>query len=375
MVLCDAIVEALHAAPVARDRAAIANGPHEPPGSRAADAARRRFLPERGQPPDYRCLERGAQGVRPGTPAVSTLIQGCEKRLFREAQQWHPSDCMKRLATLLSVLVACPLVVLAGQLSAPNRAGVAMGHLHYRVRNVEANKRFWMSLGGTPIKVGDTEALKFPDTLIFLTQGESSGGSLGSVVNHVAFRVRTFAALESTGVHVEALSQFSGVGSVTTPEGERIELFEESSENLVFTLDPGERDATAERHNRRMTVPIIAHHIHLNVPEGAEAKAKDWYVKTFGGVPGKRWHYEAADLPGINMNFSDVKTAQAPTKGRMLDHVGFEVRDLEAFCRRLAGSGIKLDTPYAKQPSGIATAFLTDPWGTSIELTEGLSRF
>jgi catechol 2,3-dioxygenase-like lactoylglutathione lyase family enzyme len=162
---------------------------------------------------------------------------------------------------------------------------------------------------------------------------------------------------------------------VTTPEGERIELFEESSENLVFTLDPGQRDETALRHNRPMNVPIVAHHVHLNVPKGAEADAKAWYVRTLGGIPGKRWHYEAADLPGINMNFSEVDTRQAPTKGRMLDHIGFEVQNLSAFCAALAARGVKLDVPYAKQPTGIGTATLTDPWGTSIELTEGLRRF
>jgi hypothetical protein len=34
--------------------------------------------------------------------------------------------------------------------------------------------------------------------------------------------------------------------------------------------------------------------------------------------------------------------------------------------------GVNLDVPYTKGPAGIATALLTDPWGTSIELTEGL---
>ena len=28
--------------------------------------------------------------------------------------------------------------------------------------------------------------------------------------------------------------------------------------------------------------------------------------------------------------------------------------------------------PYSKLPSGFGLAFLTDPWGTYIELTEGL---
>ena len=112
----------------------------------------------------------------------------------------------------------------------------------------------------------------------------------------------------------------------------------------------------------------------MYVPEGSEGKAKDWYVKMFGAVPGTRWHYAAADLPGINMNFSDSKQPAAPTRGRMLDHIGFEVRDLPSFCRKLEAAGATFDVPYAKGPSGVARALLTDPWGTSIELTEGFNQ-
>src|SRR6267378_3654055 len=79
-----------------------------------------------------------------------------------------------------------------------------------------------------------------------------------------------------------------------------------------------------------MTVPITLHHIHIYAPQGKAAEAKAWYVKTFGGVPGKRHKtegspYEAADLPGVNMNFSGVREAMKPTKGRALDHIGFEI--------------------------------------------------
>jgi hypothetical protein len=59
-------------------------------------------------------------------------------------------------------------------------------------------------------------------------------------------------------------------------------------------------------------------------------------------------------------------------KGRTLEHVGFEVAGLEAFCRRLEAMGLKFDAPYRRNADGIATATLTDPWGTVIELTEGL---
>ena len=102
------------------------------------------------------------------------------------------------------------------------------------------------------------------------------------------------------------------------------------------------------------------------------AAAKEWYAKYFGGVRGKRWRYEAVDLPGININISGVPSAKAPTRGRMLDHIGFEVQNLAAFCKKLEAAGIVLDRPYSTLPSGLGLAFLTDPWGTYIELTEGL---
>jgi hypothetical protein len=37
--------------------------------------------------------------------------------------------------------------------------------------------------------------------------------------------------------------------------------------------------------------------------------------------------------------------------------------------------GIKIDVPYRSVPAvGLSIAFITDPWGTYIELTEGLDR-
>ena len=277
-------------------------------------------------------------------------------------------------ATILGAIGACTLATTAAaQLSQPNAAGVAMGHIHYAVRDVAANKAFWLKLGGSPVVLGTTEGVAFPDVVVLFRAAESSGGSEGSVVNHVAFRVKSLAELEAAGFDVEHNEQYPGVASVFTPEGERIELFDDGlATNLGFTIDGGGTDAAAERHNRKLDVPIIAHHVHLLVPEADLAAAKEWYAAKFGGVRGKRWRYEAVDLPGINLNFSASATALAPTQGRMLDHIGFEVENLEAFCRKLEAQGVTFDRPYAKLPSGFGLAFLTDPWGTYIELTEGL---
>ena len=281
---------------------------------------------------------------------------------------------MKKLLLVLGLIGLIPGNSDA-QLSRGNAAGVAMGHLHYQVRDVEPNRRFWISLGGKPVRRGTTEALQFPDVLVFLTRGTPSAVTEGSVLNHVAFRVQSLKKIEASGMKVQYNDQFPGVAYVYTPEGEKVELFDETATNLTFTADDGRDDPVARRHNQKISAPIIAHHIHLYVPEASVADAKAWYARMFGGLPGKRWRYEATDLPGINFNFSAAPSTLPSNKGRMLDHIGFEIKNLAAFCKRLEANGVKFEIPYSKQPSGIATAFLTDPWGTYIELTEGLNDF
>ena len=101
-----------------------------------------------------------------------------------------------------------------------------------------------------------------------------------------------------------------------------------------------------------------------------------WYAKWFDAIPGTRSKFKAADLPGVNLTWNPADKPTIPTKGRFVDHIGFEVRNLEAFCKKLEAGGIKLDTPVTKVPGlGLTVAFLTDPWGTRIELTEGLTKF
>lgn len=284
---------------------------------------------------------------------------------------------MRELVSLLGLILVWPLGAAWAQLAPPNAMGVSMGQLYYRVREVAANKKFWTDLGGTPAMLGTTEAVKFPGVIVLLTEGQSSGGTEGSVLNHVGFRVpnvpQSMARMQALGYKVEPSTDSPAtVGNVFTPEGERIELLQDMSQNLIFTLDPGYEGRLAQR--SKMTVPIELHHVHFYVPESSVPEIKAWYVRVFGALPGRRYHYEAAGLPGVNLNFLGVPHKLAPTEGRMLDHIGFEIKNLEAFCETLRASGVKLDKPYKKSGSGMATAFLTDPWGTRVELTEGLNR-
>ena len=122
---------------------------------------------------------------------------------------------------------------------------------------------------------------------------------------------------------------------------------------------------------KTQATPVALHHIHYYTPQVDAMKA--WYVQTFGAKGGMRGSFQAADLPGVNLTFSPAPEGVAPTRGRSFDHVGYEVADLEAFCRKLEAAGVKFDRPYSKNPAiGIGLAFFTDPFGTSVELTEGL---
>jgi len=125
--------------------------------------------------------------------------------------------------------------------------------------------------------------------------------------------------------------------------------------------------------NRSLDAPIANHHIHFYTPEVDEMR--DWYVRLFGATPGKRGRWEAADLPGVNLTFTATEEPVVGIQGRVLNHIGFEVENLETFCKKLEGMGVKFDRPYREIPElGVGLAFLTDPWGTYIELTEGLDE-
>jgi catechol 2,3-dioxygenase-like lactoylglutathione lyase family enzyme len=269
-------------------------------------------------------------------------------------------------AALLPALCAEPA---AAQLASPNARGVSMGHLHYVVADVAAERDFWVALGGTAGRFAGGERVAMPGVLIEISEGDAEPGP--PLVEHVAFRVRSLAAIEARGFELELVAAYPGIASIRTPAGNRIELFEEGTATNVG-FEPAQADAVAERHNRPLVGVLDSHHLHFYVAEDQVEAARDWYVERFGAIPGMRWRYLAADLPGMNLNFSAATEPQSPTRGHSLDHIGFEITGLEAFCRELTSAGVVFDQPYRRVGPELAVAIFTDPWGTTIELSEGL---
>jgi catechol 2,3-dioxygenase-like lactoylglutathione lyase family enzyme len=105
-------------------------------------------------------------------------------------------------------------------------------------------------------------------------------------------------------------------------------------------------------------------------PEGL----RGWYVKHFGATVTTQGNATITNVPGMDFSFRKTDAPQSATKGRSLDHIGFEVRGLEAFCKKLEAEGVAFDAPFRDVPSiGLKIAFVLDPAGTRIELTEGLA--
>ena len=77
---------------------------------------------------------------------------------------------------------------------------------------------------------------------------------------------------------------------------------------------------------------------------------------------------------GRDLELHAFADGDGATQGRALDHIGFEIENLEAFTKKLEADGIPLTVSYRTVPAlNIAIAFIKDPWGTNIELTEGLA--
>ncbi len=252
-------------------------------------------------------------------------------------------------------LLAASAATMFAQLAPPNDAGVSLGHIHLTVPDPDAQIKVWVDvLGATASKAGPLNLVKLPGIFVIVTKANATEGSDGSTVNHIGFLVKDYAALKTklaaanipTVFDIEKNKQIM----VTFPDKVRVEFNEDAS----------------------IPAPVIFHHIHLMTTDPPALQA--WYVKTFGAEATTRRNLPAAKLPGGEVDFLKAKDAPAATKGRTLDHIGFEIKDLDAFCKKLTADGMTFDMPYRDVPAiGLKIAFIIDPVGTRIELTQGLA--
>lgn len=277
----------------------------------------------------------------------------------------------------LSILTVAPSA--SAQLLAANDGPVVYGHHHLNATNIEEQKRFFVStLGGAAIKVGtnNVEIVKFPNVLIFFRMQAPTGGTKGTTANHIGFSVPNLRAvvdkIKANGYKMITKSEVAAgrevKDDIAGPQ-------QAGGASIAFALGPDEVKVELVEATQQ-TAPIQLHHIHFFGQQNVQMQA--WYVKTFGAKPrpaNPGAAFVSADLPGVALNFTPSPDPVVGTQGRAVDHIGFEVKNLEAFTKKLEADGVKLDRPYTKVAAlDIAIAFIKDPWSTYIELTEGLDR-
>ena len=204
--------------------------------------------------------------------------------------------------------------------------------------------------GGTLVKNGPLELIQFPGVFVMLRQGDASGPPAGTIVNHFGFTVKdmpaSLAKWKAANVEIEPTENPNEV-YVHGPDGIRVEVYGEPA----------------------LPTPVSMNHLHYAARDIPGIKA--WYVKAFGANPGRRpcvaclarpSMIESDDLPGVNLSFGGSREAHAATKGRSIDHIGFEVSNLEEFVDGLEARGIQIEAPIRQVPnSKVKVAFLTDP--------------
>jgi len=304
---------------------------------------------------------------------------------------------MKKLILVLSFLMSWPLTLSWAQLFPLNEAGVTQSAWHTIVRDVEVTKKFWALFGGEPIKIEGMDVIKLPGVLVFLHPGEPAGPSLGAVVDHVGVNspqpydlVRRLiaAGVKTDPINPETLREpnwkpgdFQRTWTYSySPDGLRVEV--ETNPCTFLNINPNESiEPCPERilegvQKNDPSAPIGSDMLHFYLNSDGEVKRLyDFYAKFFGGKPVTAPSINVV-FPGAKMNIVVSREPRPLNKGRALDSMGFEVKNLEEFCKKLEAAGVTFDQPYSKtRYKTFASAQFTDAAGMPIRLTEGLDRY
>ena len=241
---------------------------------------------------------------------------------------------------LIAALTALPIFA---QLPAPNAAGVTAGHHIFVPKDLDAALKFWHALGaGDAAEFGPLKnVIMFPGALFYIPRaGNPSGGTEGSSVEYLGFKVKD---LKATLASLDAIGYKPMAGATATQ---------------VFVMGP---DAVKVKitEDKKLATKVTADEVHMVAPKGAA----EWYAKYFGGP----------DIPGARLTFTESAAPMAGTQGRALDRLGFDVKDLKAMVEKLKDSGAKMNGNIADAKGLFSVSILTDPWGTYIELSQGLN--
>src|SRR3954463_14933711 len=90
----------------------------------------------------------------------------------------------------LGVSAGFGALLMLAQLPAPNAAGVSAGHDIMIVKDLDGANKFWNALGGEPAQLGTLKLTKLPGVLYLMRKGDNKGGTEGSSVEYLGYKVK-----------------------------------------------------------------------------------------------------------------------------------------------------------------------------------------
>ena len=270
-----------------------------------------------------------------------------------------------RTALIVAVVVAAVYaraLPLNAQLFPPADAGMSMGHVLLNVSDVAAHREFWTKqFDAKPVTVGKLDGVTIPGIVILFRVQPRTGPSEGTTINHMGLKLNKLADFTSRFDKAGLKYDPPRIGRETTPQ---TYVTGPDTFRMELVEDP------------RIPAPVVSHHLHYWLEQPLEVKK--WYVQKLLLKPTMRGPYESGDLPGMNLTLAPLggqKVPGVPMKGRLMDSIGFDVTNLKAYVDKITANGVMFDVPYGRDPElGLMSATLTDPWGATIRLTEGLSK-
>ena len=222
---------------------------------------------------------------------------------------------------------------------------IVYGHHHLNTTNMAAQKKFYVeTLGGKLRHIGagterEQDIIEFPGVLMFFRPMQApTGGSIGTTVNHIGFSVPDLKVLvpkiKAAGFKMITTDSVAATVKVTDDIAAA-----SPTTNIAFALGPEETKVEfVEVKDQKAAIQL--HHIPFFGQQNREMR--EWYEKTFGAkdvtaAPGAA--FVQATLPGVFLNFTPSPTPTVGTTGRALDHIGFEIKNLEAFTKKLEAQG------------------------------------
>jgi catechol 2,3-dioxygenase-like lactoylglutathione lyase family enzyme len=272
-----------------------------------------------------------------------------------------------RVRTALFVAVALTAVfarqrTVDAQLFPPGDDRMTMGHVLLNVSDVDAHRQFWTTqFDAKPVRVGKLEGITVPGVVVLFRQQPRTGPSEGTTINHMGLKVKSLAAYTARFDKAGLKYDPPRVGRETTPQ---TYVTGPDTFRMELVEDP------------RIPAAVVSHHLHYWLEQPLEVKK--FYVQKLLLKPTMRGPYESGDVPGMNLTLAPLgsqKVPGVPTKGRLLDSIGFDVSDLKGYVDKIAANGVTFDVPYGTDSElGLMSATFTDPWGVTIRLTEGLNK-